>query len=734
MSNEHRFRTDRLILFSLALFILVVSTAYFVVGQFQDFSWPFITNSVLMLFLGLTNVLLILVLLYFLFRNLIKVLLERKKKILGSQFKTRMVFAFLVLCLIPSGIIFWVAMNIIQSSVERWFNTPADEITDLSQQVVDAYYETAKNRSTAAAERIGREIERRRLLHPDRLPDLRENLETWLQELQLDVITLYPKDGAPVTAVVPGISTLPGFEEVPEALLTKAIGGDPFQWVQPLGGGQLVRAGIPVRTAYTLEIEGAVLAGTFVPRDLTKVMLQIHQSVGDYRQAKAQKEPIKKVYLSGFALVTLVVIFLFTWIALTLARGVTNPILSLVHATRQIASGNLKVRVESKTDDELGTLVESFNRMTEDLEDSKQTIEKSTADLQHSILQSEERRRYIETLLERIATGVISLNEEGRVTTINREALRILGIADDINVVGLHHCELLARPEFAPIAPFLDSLRDRREVSLHRSFELTFDGKPMNLAVSVSSLRDGRDRHLGLLLVLEDLTQLVRAQKVAAWREVAQRLAHEIKNPLTPIQLSAQRIHKKYLAGASDLGESVEEGTQAIIREVASLKHLVDEFSSFARLPTARPHPADLQRVIESALSFYNGRLKGEIAIEPRFQENLPNVNLDEEQIKRVFVNLIDNAIEALDQNGRITVTTSYRRDNQTVRAEVADDGPGIPVEDRKKLFLPYFSTRKRGTGLGLAIVQRIVSDHNGTIRVEENRPRGTRFVLELPV
>lgn len=733
MSKVHRFRTDRLILLGLAVFILLISSIYFLVGRLQDFSWPFITNSVLMLFLGLMNVLLILILLYFLFRNLIKLLLERKRKILGSKFKTKMVFAFLVLCLIPSGIIFWVAMNIIQSSVERWFSTPADEITELSQQVVDAYYEDTKHRSSAAAERIGKEVQRRRLLHPDRASNLQTHLERWLQEMQLDVISLYPKDSPPVTAVSPGISTLPGFEEVPEGLLAKALAGDSFQWVQPLGGGQLVRAGIPVRTSYTLEVEGAVLAGYFLPRDLTKVMLQLHQGAEDYRQAKAQKEPIKRVYLSGFALVTLVVIFLFTWIALTLARGVTDPILSLSRAIKEIASGNFDYRVETQTSDELGTLVESFNRMTADLQSNKKTIERSNKDLQKSILQLEERRRYIETLLRSIATGVISLNEQGRVTTINPEAMRILGISSGMNVVGLHHSELLAGGEFKEIAPFIDSLREKPDVSVRRSFELTFGDKPMNLSVNVSSLRDGMNQHLGLLLVLEDLTQLVRAQKVAAWQEVAQRLAHEIKNPLTPIQLSAQRIRKKYFEQAEDLGETVEEGTQAIIREVTSLKHLVDEFSRFSRLPAAKTRPADLQRVIESALSFYNGRLKGGISIEPRFQKNLPKALLDEEQIKRVFVNLIDNAIEALDSQGRIIISTSFLDESQMVRAEIADDGPGIPAQDRKKLFLPYFSKKKGGTGLGLAIVHRIVTDHNGTIRVEENEPKGTRFIMDLP-
>ncbi len=734
MNKEHRFRTDRLILLGLSVFIICVTAVYLTVDRLDDYSWPFITNSLLMFFLGITNILLILTLLYFLFRNLIKVLLERKRKILGSQFKTKMILAFLLLCLIPSGIIFWVAMQIIQSSVEKWFDTPADQLTDFSRQVVDAYYEDAKGRSSVAAERLGKEIERRRLLEDERRQFLKENMENWLQDMQLDVITLYPTGEEPMTAVVPDLSALPGLEDLPEGLLLKAQGGDGFQWVQPLGGGQLVRAGFPVRAPYSREVEGVILAGYFLPRDLTKVMKRISQSAEDYRQNKAQKEPIKKVYISGFALVTLVVIFLFTWIALTLARGITTPILSLIRGTQELAKGNLDYQVKVPTGDEIGTLVESFNLMTKDLKSNKRTIERSNSDLQRSILQLEERRRYIETLLESVATGVISLNQEGRVTTINREALRILGIPKQTNLIGLHQGELFSRPEFEEVTHFMEALQGSSVVSLQKSFELTFDGKPMHLAVSASSLRDGRDRHLGHLLVLEEMTQLVRAQKVAAWREVAQRLAHEIKNPLTPIQLSAQRIQKKHADGAEDFDESVREGTEAIIREVTSLKHLVDEFSRYARLPPPSPEPTDIGGIIESTLSLYNGRLRGEISLETDLKKNLPLISVDREQMKRVFVNLIDNAIQAIGKRGKIFVRSSFLSDRNAVRVEVADDGPGIPIEDRKKLFLPYFSTRKEGTGLGLAIVHRIIMDHNGTIRAEENHPRGTRLVMILPV
>jgi two-component system nitrogen regulation sensor histidine kinase NtrY len=474
-----------------------------------------------------------------------------------------------------------------------------------------------------------------------------------------------------------------------------------------------------------------VAAGFYIPKDLAQLTSQINDYSERYRQDKAQRRSIKNVYIFAFAFITLLVLFSVTWIGLYLARGVTEPIGMLAEGTREVSSGNLDFHLEVRTRDELGILAESFNKMTADLKGSKETIERSNRDLLRSNQELEERRRYIEALLQNITTGVISLDAAGTVTTLNRAASRILGL-DAGREVGRPFADVLVAPEMAELRGAVEkSLRDL-DLTPAREMTLSLQGNPLTLAVSFSPLADGRGGAPGLLLVLEDLTPLMRAQRVAAWREVARRLAHEIKNPLTPIQLSAQRILKKFKEGSPELPEVLEQGTEAIVREVSGLKRMVDEFSHFARLPAVNPVPCDLHALIDDSVALYGG-VGGALHFEKRYDSRMPRVLLDPEQMKRVFVNLIDNARDAMGGSGRITFSTTYRPEVESLRVEVTDEGPGIRPEDRDRLFVPYFSTKKKGTGLGLAIVNRIISDHSGYIHAENRRPRGACFVMELP-
>jgi len=492
----------------------------------------------------------------------------------------------------------------------------------------------------------------------------------------------------------------------------------------------MIRCGHPVRDG-TGGISGVVTVGIYVPRDLARLATAVTRSNEDYRQIRVQKVLIKRVYVLVFALITLVVLFSVTWIGLYLARRITEPIQSLLQGTREISSGNLEYRVELQGGDELGILVDSFNRMTAELKGGKEIIEKRNQELSASNRQLMERRRYIETLLQGITAGVISLDTGARVTTINRAAERLLDLDRSDDPVGRPLSDLLP-VEGRPAIEQLVEKAAGGDLQAAREVEWVIGGHTTTLAVSATALRDDAGGHLGSILVLEDLTDLMRAQKIAAWREVARRLAHEIKNPLTPIQLSAERIRKKYFEQGSDLDGIVEEGTTAIVKEVAALKNLVDEFTRFSRLPSPNPVPTRLGDVINSTLALYSSA-HTDVDIRPILAPDLPRVLIDREQMKRALVNLLDNAVEAI--GGRGTVTIEARRDpaSGAVRLEVADDGPGIPAGDRDRLFLPYFSTKKKGTGLGLAIVHRIVSDHRGRIHVEDNQPRGARFVIELP-
>jgi two-component system, NtrC family, nitrogen regulation sensor histidine kinase NtrY len=728
-----RVRIDRLILFTVLTLLLFFLGGYFLLRRATHFSWPYITNSVLLSALFLTNAILVLTLLTLLMRNLIKALVERRRGILGSRFRTKLVFSLLLLWLVPSGIIFYAALHLIQRSVDRWFNEPMDRLTDASQEIVDTYFDDARERDAAFAREVARRVRDENLLRPGvTRSDLHRAMGLYLREYRLDLVAIDRGHGASYLVLDPHLPATGGLEEVPADRMEAAFRGESFTWMSEFRGGHLIRCGHPVRDDASGPVQAVVTVGTYVPRDLSRLAAAITHSNEDYRQMRAQKGLIKRVYVLVFALITLLVLFSVTWIGLYLARRITEPIQSLAQGTREISSGNLDFRVEVSAGDELGILVDSFNRMTAEIKGGRETIERRNIELSASNRELMERRRYIETLLQNLTTAVISLDGEGRVTTINRSALRLLELEAQPDPVGQALAPLLPGSGREAIGDMVDAMLQDGRAGMVRQVDLQVGARTLSLAVSATPLRGDGGEVLGAILVIEDMTDLMRAQKIAAWREVARRLAHEIKNPLTPIQLSAERILKKYVARSDDLDEIVEEGTAAIVREVAALKNLVDEFSRFARLPAPRPVLTDLREVVGSALSLYDG-VHSQVRIEPRCDADLPHLPIDPEQMKRALVNLLDNAVAAME--GRGTVTIEARRDPATggVVLEVSDDGPGIRPEDRDRLFLPYFSTKKQGSGLGLAIVHRIVTDHGGRIRVEENDPHGARFIIELP-
>ncbi|HXH28357.1 MAG TPA: ATP-binding protein [Candidatus Polarisedimenticolia bacterium] len=728
-----RVRVDRLILFTVLTLLLFFLGGYFLLRRATHFSWPYITNSVLLSVLFLTNAILVLTLLTLLMRNLIKALVERRRGILGSRFRTKLVFSLLLLWLVPSGIIFYAAMHLIQRSVDRWFNEPMDRLTDASQEIVDAYFDDARARDEDFARQVAQRVRDDGLLRAGvTRSDLHRAMGRYLREYRLDLVAIDRSRDASYLVLDPHLPTAGGLEEVPADRMEAAFRGEPFSWMSEFRGGHLIRCGHPVRDDPAGPVLAVVTVGTYVPRDLSRLAAAITRSNEDYRQMRAQKGLIKRVYVLVFALITLLVLFSVTWIGLYLARRITEPIQSLAQGTREISSGNLGYRVEVRAGDELGILVDSFNRMTAEIQAGRETIERSNTELSASNRELMERRRYMETLLQNLTTAVISLDREGRVTTINRAAQRLLELEGETEPVGRPLAPLIPAVGREAIGAMVDAMLAGSRAGMVRQVDLQVGARTLSLAVSATALRGDAGEVLGAILVIEDMTDLMRAQKIAAWREVARRLAHEIKNPLTPIQLSAERILKKYEAHSDDLDEIVAEGTAAIVREVAALKNLVDEFSRFARLPAPQPVLSDLQEVVGSALSLYDG-VHSEVHIEPRCDPDLPRVPIDPEQMKRALVNLLDNAVAAI--GGRGTVTIGARRDTATgaVILEVSDDGPGIRPEDRDRLFLPYFSTKKQGSGLGLAIVHRIVTDHGGRIRVEDNQPHGARFIIELP-
>jgi len=414
-----------------------------------------------------------------------------------------------------------------------------------------------------------------------------------------------------------------------------------------------------------------------------------------------------------------------------LANSMTRPLQELVDATRAVAGGNLDVRIESYTVDEIGMLVQSFNLMTDDLRTKQLALNVSNLELLRSNQEIERRQQYMEIVLRNIAAGVISMDSEGALRTINTSAERLLGLSA-ANVLGKNYRDVIDEKHLEIASESIRELLQSKLGTVSKQVFLDLRGSRITLQLHLTLLRAGSGEILGMVVVLDDLTQMMRAQRMAAWREVARRIAHEIKNPLTPIQLSAQRLRKRYLARFSDDEKVFDECTEMIIKSVDELKNLVNEFSKFARMPAIQPEPNDLNGLIRESLTLYQEAHRG-VRFDVSFDAGMPLLMIDRNQIKRVLINILENAVAAMAEHGTVALSTHFDDVLKMATVSIADDGPGITPEDKQRLFEPYFSTKKGGTGLGLAIVSSIVNDHGGFVRIRDNMPHGAVFVIELP-
>jgi two-component system nitrogen regulation sensor histidine kinase NtrY len=546
---------------------------------------------------------------------------------------------------------------------------------------------------------------------------LREQLETKRQEYHLSTLGIYLKgEKDSIRVEDPTIKAI--FPHPPKELLEAGFSGKEVSRILSVGEGEVIAGIAPIfNPSEGGEVVGVVAASLFIPKSLTAKMNEISQAFVEYKQLKILKKPIKSSYIMALLMVTLLILFSATWFGFYLAKELTVPIKELAEATHRIATGDLNFRIQMKAADEIGTLVQSFNQMTEDLQVSRSELE--------------QRRKYMEIVLKNVAAGVISIDEKGMVTTINTSAEEMLEVKGEA-VLEKRFPEVLPKEYVEQIEELLSQLKSSRRDSIEKQLTLNLRGKSISLLINLTALKDEEGKPLGVVAVFDDLTQLIKAQRMAAWREVARRIAHEIKNPLTPIQLSAQRLRKRYLEKLQQDGVVFDECTRTIVKQVEELKGMVNEFSNFARMPASQPTPNHLNEIIRETLILFKEAHK-----EVRFEfipHDLPVLNIDRDQMKRVMINLIKNSLAAIERDGEIKIQTSYDPKLQMVRLEVSDNGCGIPDEDKGRLFEPYYSTKKSGTGLGLTIVNAIVADHNGYIRVRDNEPKGTTFLIELPV
>ena len=684
-----------------------------------------VANNILIFVIININVILLLLILYLLVRNLVKLFFERKSRILGAKLKTKLVAAFVSLSLIPTLLLFSFSVAFISNSIEDWFSAPVERTLKGAEQISRSFNDARADEAIYHANQISKKIKERRLINRNRLNSLRWYLKAKVVEYRLGSIEVFsPQQKVLAVAVHPDLST--DLFSLPESSLIKdGLMGKRTSVIQAVGKGDMIRGVSPIYSTWKKDDVVAVAVVTYyIPSRLVAKMSDISNSYKEYRQLKMVKYPVKMSYLMTLLMVTLVIIFTAIWFGLYLAKGITVPIQELAEGTNEVANGNLDFKIDLESSDEIGTLVSSFNKMTEDIKVSKRRLEKSNLDI-------ENRRRYIEIILRSVTAGVISVDKLGKISTINRSAERMVGVRGEAilnknykKVVGKYYQEMIktmVKDAFAAGG------------TIERETKLTLKGENVTLLISLSILRDEKNNYLGMVLVFDDLTELIKGQRAATWREVARRIAHEIKNPLTPIQLSAQRLQKRFGDKVDDEMDIFAECTSTIISQVDELKALVNEFSSFARLPAANPVATGIGDIIKEVLSLYREAHK-DVEFKTDFPEDLPLLNLDQKQIKRVFINLLENAVEAIGSEGTVEISARYDHEERKVEVAVADNGTGIALQDKNRLFEPYFSTKKGGTGLGLAIIDTIMKDHKASIRVKDNVPRGTKFMLEFPV
>jgi len=678
-------------------------------------------------------ILLVILLVYLVSRNVVKLFVESRSNPLAKHLRTKLVLSFVGLSLVPTMLLFFAAAGFINNTVHNWFNTQVESSLSESLEVAQTYYKNSASNALYYGRQISGFIKDQKLLNEDNLPQLKELIRQKQKEYNLGVVEVYSAQREELVratnpSVPKGEFTNPDSEDI-----NRGLAGDELTRVNQAGKADLIRGIVPIRSTWNkADVVGVVVVNYYVPYSLVSKMKEITESYHEFRQLQILKNPIRSGYIITLFLITTVIIFFAYWMGVYLANSMTKPIQELAEATRTVADGNLDVRIESHSDDEIGMLVQSFNRMTSDLRTKQQALNVSNLELSRSNQEIERRRRYMEIVLRNVAAGVISVDREGIVRTINTSAERLLNVSPD-TVLGQNFRSLVKDKQLEVVEDSLRELTQSKHDSISRQIFLDVRGTRLALHLHLTLLRDEGGEVLGIVAVLDDLTQMMRAQRMAAWREVARRIAHEIKNPLTPIQLSAQRLRKRYLSRFSDDEKVFDECTEMIIKSVDDLKNLVNEFSNFARMPAIQPEPNDINALIRETLTLYQQAHRG-VVFSFVQDEIMPLLTIDRDQIKRVIINVLENAVAAMEEKGNIQLTTFYDVVLKMAVLTFADDGPGIPPEDKPRLFEPYFSTKKSGTGLGLAIVSSIITDHGGFVRVRDNKPRGAVFVIELPV
>jgi len=713
--------------FSLRLgaFLLgVLALALLVYWQRPSDETSYFGNNLLLFLLVNLLVVILCVLVFLVGRNVVKLVFDRRRNILGSKLRLRLVVAFVGLALVPTTLLFVLSSDLLSQAMEGWFSNHVEASVEGAVELAQNHFSSMKRTTEVDTLRIAQLLGAAGSVSTD---TLRSMLAERRQEFGLFSLRFFERPDAPPLEVTNAAAGIDSFTEPPiePGALKKAFGGETVVSADEAAASHFVRVYLPTSLPGR---HGVLVAVARIAPEISHALAVVTESFNEYEQLKFFKTPLRWGYLLTLAMITLLVLFAAIWFAFYLARELVVPIQRLAEGTEAVARGNYDFQIRASGDDEIGSLVHSFNKMTTDLKSSRS--------------EAEGRRLFIETILANLAVGVIGLDGDQVVTSANAAAARIFELPEEA-MLGRPIGSVMKPGDVERIETLLGAVAGEEGDALLSSdvaeceLNVVSQGRELKVICTAGKILDINGRSIGVVLLFDDITDLSKAQHMSAWREVAQRIAHEIKNPLTPIQLSAQRLQR--LLSGDEVAPAVRESTQAIVENVDSIKRLANEFSNFARMPTAEFQVADINHLITDAIAPF-AENHSEIVFQFIADSRVPDVTMDREQIRRCVINLIDNAIGAVaahppsGEGARIVVRTDYDKRRRMVLLEVADNGPGISHADKTRIFEPYFTTKEGGTGLGLAIVTSIVSDHQGYIRCYDNPPRGAKFVLELPI
>jgi two-component system nitrogen regulation sensor histidine kinase NtrY len=724
--QEQRKRRRERVLIALTL-ILVVAITSLEVHLVHQGGQP-LTGSLLAFGLLNLNTILLLLFTFLIFRHLTKLFLERRRKVFGSRLRIRLVLTFISLTMLPTLFLFFMAWQLISSRVDYSWDRQVEESLNRAREMSQTYARETGDKLKAYGRLIS--LEMREAGQPAGGDSWEPFLTQRRAAYDLTSLELLKADGARVAgSSAPDLGELP---EVPRSELGPAPPPEHSLLRQWLPQGELLSVLVPLGENLEAAPQGYLAVRQLIPQPQLLAMADAARSLQDLRQHQFLFSPMRVSHYLALVIVTLITVMAAIWLAFYMAREITIPIRQLAEGTLKVAGGDYDFHIDLEGRDEIGFLVQSFNKMTQDLQRSQAQLADAYRQLSESHALISTQKRDMEILLKNVAAGVIGIDAAGRVTIINDSAAQMLRISRE-EVLG-QDCRVLLPPaEYQRLAEVVAEARRSRRGTVEKPLHLILPDQTLYLLLKPTVLKDESGQDLGVVIVFEDLTELERAQRLATWREVARRIAHEVKNPLTPIKLAAQRLQRRYGGHLGQDGQVFQECTQIIVNQVDELKNLVNEFSRFARLPHLTLAPQDLNALVQETLLLYQ-EVQPRITLEFHPDPALPPILLDREQVKRLLLNLLDNALASISGSGTIAVSVRGDGAQDRVELSVSDTGQGVPDRDKVRIFEPYFSTKGGGTGLGLAIVNSIVAEHQGRIRVEDNVPRGARFIIEIPM